>query len=119
MQYTYAQVKLLNNNNRLPSRCSCSYSNYETLFELVAIFYSTSSMNCVMSRGKFPGKLSQVVMTSKNRFCYRPHNWCSSISLMMLQRESLLKLLETNHLDVESCMEELRYEPSSEEQNYD
>ena len=37
---------------------------------------------------------------------------------VLLQRESLLKQLETNHLDVESCLEELRYEPTFEEQNY-
>ncbi|XP_076822386.1 rab-like protein 6 isoform X2 [Clavelina lepadiformis] len=41
-----------------------------------------------------------------------------NLPFLLLQRESLLKQLETNHLDVESCLEEIQYEPHSEEQNF-
>uniref|UniRef100_H2YS55 RAB, member RAS oncogene family-like 6b n=1 Tax=Ciona savignyi TaxID=51511 RepID=H2YS55_CIOSA len=42
-----------------------------------------------------------------------------NMPFLLLQRESLLKQLETNHLDMESCLEELQYTAASDEHSYE
>jgi len=42
-----------------------------------------------------------------------------NLPFLLLQRESLMKQLQINHLDVESCLEELVFEQTSEGHNYE
>nr|CAB3265395.1 rab-like protein 6 [Phallusia mammillata] len=68
-----------------------------------------------------PGSAGIMFLESsmKNGFGLKYIHKFFNLPFLLLQRESLLKQLETNYLDVESCLEELQYEPTSDEQNFD
>lgn len=68
-----------------------------------------------------PGTPAILHMESsmKNGFGLKFIHKFFNLPFLLIQRESLMKQLQMNHLDVESCLEELRLESGAEGPDYD
>ncbi|KAE8582116.1 hypothetical protein XENTR_v10019958 [Xenopus tropicalis] len=98
----------------------CVLGNYRDMGEHRVIL-PDDVRECIQNLNRRPGSsyIRYAESSMKNSFGLKYLHKFFNIPFLQLQRETLLRQLETNQLDIDATLEELSVQQETEDQNYD